>query len=180
MAATTCKPYRRAVTLRVRLIGFRPKVITGVTLGGGEVATQDVALEAETVQLAELTVTAEAERGSVARALNEQRQALNVVNAVTAEEISRSPDGDAAAAVQRVSGVTVQDGKFVVVRGLGERYTTTSLNGTRIPSTEPDRKVAPLDLFPAGLLDGGVIASVGRRPYHRQPASHRGRDPPVP
>lgn len=143
-----------AVTLRVRLIGFRPKVITGVSLGGGEVATQDVALEAETVQLAELTVTAEAERGSVARALNEQRQALNVVNAVTAEEISRSPDGDAAAAVQRLSGVTVQDGKFVVVRGLGERYTTTSLNGSRIPSTEPDRKVVPLDLFPAGLLDG--------------------------
>jgi hypothetical protein len=90
----------------------------------------------------------------VASALSEQRQAVNVVNAVTAEEIRRSPDGDAAAAVQRVSGVTVQDGKFVFVRGLGERYTTTSLNGARIPSTEPERKVVPLDLFPAGLLDG--------------------------
>ena len=56
-----------------------------------------------------------------------------MVNAVTAEEISRSPDGDAAQAVQRVSGVTVQDGKYVFVRGLGERYTTTSLNGARIP-----------------------------------------------
>ena len=54
--------------------------------------------------------------------------------------------------MQRVSGVTVQDGRYVVVRGLGERYTTTSLNGARIPSPEPERRVAPLDLFPAQLL----------------------------
>ena len=53
-----------------------------------------------------------------------------------------------------MSGVTVQDGKYVFVRGLGERYTTTSLNGTRIPSPEPERKVVPLDLFPAALLEG--------------------------
>lgn len=142
------------VSLRIRLIGYAPKTVTGIPVGAGSIVTQDVTLSAETVQLAELTVTADAERGSVASALNEQRQSLNVVNAITAEEISRSPDGDAAAAVQRVSGVTVQDGKFVFVRGLGERYTTTSLNGARIPSTEPERKVVPLDLFPAGLLDG--------------------------
>jgi len=140
--------------LRIRLIGYRPKMVTGVDLAAGAIITQDVTLDAETVQLQELTVTAASERGSVASALNEQRQSLNVVNAVTAEEISRSPDGDAAAAVQRVSGVTVQDGKFVFVRGLGERYTTTSLNGSRIPSTEPERKVVPLDLFPAALLEG--------------------------
>jgi TonB-dependent receptor len=66
--------------------------------------------------------------------------------------MSRSPDGDAAEAVKRVSGVTVQDGKYVFVRGLGERYTTTSLNGARVPSPEPERKVVPLDLFPSGLL----------------------------
>jgi hypothetical protein len=49
--------------------------------------------------------------------------------------------------------VTVQDGKYILVRGLGERYTTTSLNGARIPSPEPERKVVPLDLFPSGLLE---------------------------
>ena len=74
-----------------------------------------------------------------------------MVNSVTAEQM-RGPDGDAAQAVQRVSGVTVQDGKYVFVRGLGERYTTTSLNGARIPSPEPERKVVPLDLFPSSLL----------------------------
>ncbi len=142
------------VSLRVRLIGFRPKTVTAIQLASGAIITQDVTLDAESVQLAELTVTAATERGSVANALNQQRQSFNVVNAITAEEISRSPDGDAAAAVQRVSGVTVQDGKFVFVRGLGERYTTTSLNNARIPSTEPERKLVPLDLFPAGLIEG--------------------------
>ncbi|MGH7536641.1 MAG: TonB-dependent receptor domain-containing protein, partial [Gemmatimonadales bacterium] len=113
-----------------------------------------IALVAEALQLEEIAVTAEAERGTVNRALEEQRNASTIVSAVTAEQIQKSPDSDAGQAVQRVSGVTVQDGKYVFVRGLGERYTTTSLNGTRIPSPEPDRKVVPLDLFPAGLLEG--------------------------
>ena len=51
-----------------------------------------------------------------------------------------------------MSGVTVQDGKYVFVRGLGERYTTASLNGARVPSPEPEKRVVPLDLFPSGLL----------------------------
>ena len=69
-------------------------------------------------------MTASAERGSVSTALDQQRNATGVVNAITAQQIARSPDSDAAAAVQRVSGVTVQDGRYVSVRGLGERYTT--------------------------------------------------------
>ncbi len=85
-------------------------------------------------------------------ALDAQRRAAGIVSAITAEQIQQSPDGDAAQAIQRVSGVTVQDGKYVFVRGLGERYTTTSLNGARLPSPEPERKIVPLDLFPSSLL----------------------------
>ncbi|MDQ3222035.1 MAG: TonB-dependent receptor, partial [Gemmatimonadota bacterium] len=112
------------------------------------------ALTASAVQLAEISVSAEAERGTVNRALDEQRNATNIVSSVSAEQIARSPDSDAGQAVQRVSGVTVQDGKYVFVRGLGERYTTTSLNGARIPSPDPERKVVPFDLFPSALLEG--------------------------
>ena len=146
------------VGVRVRMIGYGPKLVTGVRVPASGAVTQDIALNAETVQLEELNVTAEAERGSVADALNEQRNSVGVMNAVTAEQIARSPDGDAAAAVQRVSGVTVQDGKYIFVRGLGERYTTTSLNGIRIPSPEPERKVVPLDMFPSGLLQSITTA----------------------
>jgi hypothetical protein len=141
------------VALRARMIGYTSKLVSGIAVQAASAVTVDITLSAETVQLEELKVSVEAERGSVSKALDEQRHAANIINAITAEQISRSPDSDAGEAVKRVSGVSVQDGKYVFVRGLGERYTTTSLNGVRIPSPEQERKVVPLDLFPAGLLE---------------------------
>jgi len=140
------------VTLQVRRIGYSPKTITGLIVSGNGTIEQDITLTAAKIQLTAVSVTATKERGTVSDALNQQRTATNVVNAITAEQISRSPDGDAAQAAQRISGVTVQDGKYLQVRGLSERYTTATLNGVRIPSPEPERKVVPLDLFPTSLL----------------------------
>ncbi|MFN5581618.1 carboxypeptidase regulatory-like domain-containing protein [Gemmatimonas sp.] len=140
------------ITLQVRRIGYGPKSVTGLVLPANGALEQDISLKSAELQLAAISVTATKEKGSVNDALNQQKNATNVVNAITAEQIARSPDGDAAAAAQRVSGVTVQDGKYLQVRGLSERYTTASLNGARIPSPEPERKVVPLDLFPASLL----------------------------
>ncbi len=140
------------ITLQVRRIGYGPKTVTGIILPANGVVEQDVSLSAATIQLSAVSVTASQEKGTVNDALNQQRTATNVVNAITAEQIARSPDSDAAQAAQRVSGVSVQDGKYLQVRGLSERYTTASLNGARLPSPEPERKVVPLDLFPASLL----------------------------
>jgi outer membrane receptor for ferrienterochelin and colicin len=140
------------VSVMARRIGYQAKTVSGIALRPNGAVEQDITLAAATVQLQAVNVTASAERGSVNAALDQQRNATGVVSAVSAQQIARSPDGDAAAAVQRVSGVTVQDGRYVFVRGLGERYTTASLNGARIPSPEPERKVVPLDLFPSGLL----------------------------
>ncbi len=141
-----------SVTLLARRIGFAPKEVTGILVTSGATVDQGVALAAASVQLSTQVVTASSERGTVSEALDAQRTAIGVVNSVTAEQISRSPDASASQAVQRVSGVTVQDGKYVFVRGLGERYTTSSMNGARIPSPEPEKRVVPLDMFPAGLL----------------------------
>ncbi|HEY7233694.1 MAG TPA: TonB-dependent receptor [Gemmatimonadaceae bacterium] len=141
-----------AVSLEVRRLGYQRKTITGIQLIAGETIEQDVTLATAAARVAALVVTATAERGTVNEALDNQRTAVGVVNAVTAEQISRSPDADAAQAVQRVSGVTVQDNKSVAVRGLEDRYTTVALNGARVPSPEPEKRVVPLDLFPAALL----------------------------
>jgi hypothetical protein len=140
-------------TIEIRKIGFTPKNVTGVAIGPDSTTVLDLTLTTAVFEVEAITVSAEVERGSVNRALEEQRNALNIVNAISAEQIARSPDSDASQAVQRVSGVTVQDGRYVFVRGLGDRYTTTSLNGARIPSPEPEKRVVPLDLFPAGLLE---------------------------
>ena len=140
------------VTLLARRIGFASKTVTGIVVVSGKTTEQNIAMTTATMQLATATVTATQERGSVSAALDRQRSATAIINSVTSEQISKSPDSDAAAAVGRVSGVSVQDGKYVFVRGLGDRYTTSSLNGARLPSPEPERKVVPLDLFPASLI----------------------------
>jgi len=140
------------VTIQVRRLGYAPKTVTGILLSAGQTLEQNIAMQPATVQLQAVQTTAAAERGTVNEALDQQRTATGIVSSVTSEQISRSPDSDAAQAVQRVSGVTVQDGKYVAVRGLGERYTTASLNGSRIPSPEPEKRVVPLDLFPSDLL----------------------------
>ena len=139
--------------LQLSLMGYGSKTVTGVLVSPGQTTEQSLSLSAEAVSIEGITVTAVRERGSISRALDGQRSAVAMISSTTAEEIARSPDGDAAQAVRRVSGVTVRDGKYVFVRGLGERYTTTSLNGARMLSPEPEKKVVPLDLFPASLLE---------------------------
>jgi outer membrane receptor protein involved in Fe transport len=91
--------------------------------------------------------------GSLASIIEEQRATSSVSNILGAEQISRSGDTDAAAALRRATGLSVVDGKFVFIRGLGERYSSTLLNGMSIPSPDPTRRVVPLDLFPNNMLD---------------------------
>ena len=133
--------------LQVTYLGYGAKTVEGVRVPADGAVVQDVSLSSTAIAVEGITVTAARERGSVSQALNEQRSAVGVMSATTAEQIARSPDADAADAVRRVSGVTVREGKYVFVRGLGERYTTTSLNGARVPSPEPEKKEVPLDLF---------------------------------
>ena len=140
------------VTLTVRRIGFKPVTLSGIFVASGQVVEKNIEMSAVNIVLSAQVVTAGANRGSINDALDNQKNSSNVINSITAEQIAKSPDGDAAQAVGRVSGVSVQDGKYVFVRGLGDRYTQTSLNGARIPSPEPEKKVVPLDMFPTGLL----------------------------
>ncbi len=139
--------------ITVTFIGYGAKTVEGIQVGTSDAAVQDVSLATAALAIDAITVSATRERGTVSAALNAQRTAIGVTSATTSEQIAKSPDSDAAEAVQRVSGVTVRDGKSVFVRGLGERYTTTSLNGARVPSPDPEKKEVPLDLFPSNLLE---------------------------
>lgn len=141
------------VTLTIRRIGYQGKEVTGIWVDPGKAFEQNIALASAAFQgLATVVVTAEAEKGTVAEALNTQRTAVGVVNSTTAEQIAKSPDGNAAQAVGRISGINIDNNSAVTARGLGDKYTQALLNGARIPSPEPETRVVPLDLFPSGLL----------------------------
>jgi outer membrane receptor protein involved in Fe transport len=141
--------------LRATLIGYQPVQIDSVRVVEGQVALADFALSASAVEVGAITVQAEAvaKPSSEAGLLAMQQSAPAVSDGVSAEMMNRTPDADAADAVTRVTGISVFDNKFVVVRGLPERYSTTLLNGAELVSPEPLRRVVPLDIFPASLLE---------------------------
>jgi outer membrane receptor protein involved in Fe transport len=84
--------------------------------------------------------------------LAERRAAATVSDAISSEQIARSPDSNASDAAKRMVAATIQDNRYVVIRGLGGRYSLTLLNGVPLPSPDPDMPAAPLDLFPASLI----------------------------
>ena len=85
--------------------------------------------------------------------LTERKLSSNVSDNISRQELSEGTASDAAGALEKVTGVSVVGDGFVFVRGLGERYSSTQLNGALIPTTEPEKRVVPLDLFPAGMID---------------------------
>ncbi len=89
--------------------------------------------------------------------LAERRGAATVSDAISAQQIARAPDSSAADAAKRVVAATIQENRYLVVRGLGGRYSTTLLNGVMLPSPDPDVPAAPLDLFPASLVTNLTI-----------------------
>lgn len=105
-----------------------------------------------------VTVTAEATAASEEALLVERRTADRIEDSISRQEISKTSDSTSASVMQRVTGISVVDGKYVYVRGLGERYSQTTMNGSVIPTTEPEKRVVPLDLFPSNLLDRITVA----------------------
>jgi outer membrane receptor for ferrienterochelin and colicin len=92
-------------------------------------------------------------KGTATAVIEERKNQAFVADILGAEQISRTGDGDAASALRRVTGLTLVDGKFIYVRGLGERYSSTGLNGASVPSPDPTRNVIPLDLFPSDIIE---------------------------
>ena len=145
--------------IKVALDGYQEKLIR-ITTGAERTQTLDIGIVmnrfAESVTVAGQAV--DAETSSAAAQLVERRNADVITDNMGAQEMRQNGDADAAAALSRVTGMSVVDNQYVFVRGLGERYSNTTLAGAVIPTTEPDKKVVPLDLFPAGLIDSVQVA----------------------
>jgi TonB-dependent receptor len=119
--------------------------------------TRDFALVPDAVQLPAVQVTAAIIRDNEAALLAKQRRAPAISDAVSSQQIARTTDANAAEVLQRITGLSVVGGRYVFVRGLGERYNTTQINGATIGTPEPNKRVVPLDLFASGLLDNIVV-----------------------
>lgn len=148
--------------VRVRYIGYQEK-IQEVDVKAGEVTTLNLTLAENEVVLKEAVVTA-----TVTRRDNEsaivmmQKNSTVIQSGISSEEMKRSPDKSSGEVIRRVSGATIQDGKFAVIRGLADRYNMALINNVVLPSTEPDRKAFAFDVFPSNILDNIIIMKTGQ------------------
>ncbi len=142
--------------VQVSFVGFQQKTVTGVEVRAGETTTLEATLAEETEQLDEVVISAEAARDSEAGLLKKRAKAAAVSDAVSAEMIGRAGAGTVADAMSMVTGASIIEGKYVNVRGLQGRYVDTQLNGSNLPSTDPDGNSVALDVFPSSLIDNVV------------------------
>ena len=160
-------------TLRIFKGGYEPQDVKSVQVVAGEVTRMDIPLSRRTTreeqlatpepavaedgtdifELAAFEVTAEQIQSTEVSLLKSRQRSISIGDAIGGEAFSRLGLGDAAEAMSKVTGASVVDGKYVYIRGLGDRYSNTLLNGASIPSADPDRQAVQMDQFPSDLLE---------------------------
>jgi outer membrane receptor for ferrienterochelin and colicin len=142
----------------ISYVSYQTKTITGVRVSDDKYTPLDIVLESTATETQEVTITAQASTQSSISLMTTIRNTPAMTTGISAEAIRRTPDKNVGEALKRVSGVTVQDNKFLVIRGLNDRYNNTLLNGLPINSWEPDRKSVSFDVFPSNFVDNLLIS----------------------
>lgn len=139
-------------------IGYDSKIISDVTFSANETPSLNVSLVERKNNLQEVVITrTKAKAESVKSLLLLQKNSVSVSDGISAETIKRTPDKTTSDVIKRISGASIQDNKFVIIRGLNDRYNAAFLNGAPLPSSESDRKAFSFDIFPSNMLDNLLI-----------------------
>jgi len=157
-------------TLEIRYVGYKNIRQANVKVDGTEL-TLDFEMENDTQVLGEVSVVGQKKRNTENALISEQRQSLVVQSGVSAQQITKTQDKDASEVIKRVPGVSIIDEKFVMVRGLSQRYNNVWINGSAVPSSEPDSRAFSFDIIPSSQLDNMVIV---KSPAPEYPADFTG------
>lgn len=179
-------------TLYIKYVGYKTQKIDGVQLKGGKwidgkaiVSSKDtsskndasekalltIALQPDEQQLNEVTITAVERRNTDAAMIQVAKNSPVIVSNVSAQEISRTQDTNAGEVIRRVPGVSLIDDKFVMVRGLSQRYNNVWVNGGAVPSSEADSRAFSFDIIPSSQIDNLTIV---KSPTAEYPADYSG------
>lgn len=152
--------------INITYLGYSTLKITQISLLPGEVNyLETIILSEESEELEEIVVKAEAIKSSESGVLLLKRKATNLVDGLSSVTFRKIGDGNAAAAVKRITGVSVESGKYVYVRGLGDRYTSVTLNEITIPGLDPDRNSLQLDIFPTNVIGNVTVVKSASAEY---------------
>jgi TonB-dependent receptor len=145
-------------TIEVKYLGYQTKEVSDVVCDDNTPAAVSILIaEASNTQLEEVVVRSSLKKENISALYSLQKSAASVSDGISADVIRRSPDRSTGEVLKRVSGTTIQDNKFVVIRGLSDRYNIALVDNAILPSTEPNRKAFSFDIIPAALIDNVVI-----------------------
>jgi outer membrane receptor protein involved in Fe transport len=143
----------------ISFVSYETITISGVVVEEGEVALlENIRLREAVSELEEVIVTAEVIRDSESALLTVKKKSANLLDGISSAKFKKIGDSDAASAVKRVTGVSIEGDKYVYVRGLGDRYTKTTLNNVDVPGLDPDRNSIQIDIFPTNLIQNMIVS----------------------
>ncbi|MER2999112.1 TonB-dependent receptor [Pontibacter populi] len=148
-------------TVSVTFLSYKPSENTGIKISAGQPTILNIQLEDNSTELNVVEVVATRQTNTDLALIQDLKQSEIVVSGVSGEQIAKSLDRDAAAVVRRIPGVTVMNDKYIMIRGLSERYNTVMLNGALTPSTEPDSRAFSFDILPTSVLDRILVFKSG-------------------
>jgi len=144
--------------LKLSFISYESLVVSGVTVkAGGVTLLENLSMKSSTIGLSEVTVTASMVRNTENAIMSIKMNSPTVMDGISSAGFRKIGDSDAASSMKRVTGVSVEGGKYVYVRGLGDRYTKTILNGVDLPGLDPDRNTMQMDIFPTNIIDNIMV-----------------------
>jgi len=145
-------------SIRVSYLSYSTITIDNIVVKAGQATQLDVELSPITTEVQEVVINADALKNTETSVLKIQKNSLSIVDGISSELISKNNSSDGTDVLKRMTGVTISEGKFAVIRGVGDRYNNTMLNGANLPSTEPEKKSFSYDILPANLIEN-VITS---------------------
>ena len=144
--------------LIVSMIGYSKYTVTEIKLNPGEQKKLDLSLVSEAFETEEVVVTAEALKNTETSVLKVQQNSSNIVDGVSSELIKKNNSSDGTDVLKRMTGVTISEGKYAYVRGVGDRYNNTLLNGSSVPSTDSEKRSFSYDIIPAEMIQNVITA----------------------
>ncbi len=149
-------------SFQVSYLGYSTKNIEGIEIKAGETTELNIEIEEMGQQLDEVVISAKQLRNTENAVMALQRKSTNLVNGISSQSFRKNGDSNAGAAIKRVTGVSIEGGKYVFIRGLGDRYSKTILNGLEIPGLDPDRNSLQIDVFPTNIIDNLLVSKTSR------------------
>lgn len=136
-----------------KYVSYETKVVEGITVVAGKATTLNMSMAESGVALQEVVVTSSFKKESLGAMYTLQKNNISISDGISSDLIKKSPDKNTSDVLKRVSGTSIQDNKFVVIRGLADRYNTATINNAMLPSSEPDKKAFSFDIIPSNLID---------------------------